>query len=79
MDSRDALESQWRRIAVFAGLEGAFFGVAISDADNDLMKTDLITYGISEAWNEIYRDRGLSGSDPLIVAALALERPIPGN
>lgn len=76
VDTREALESLWHRTAAFAGLEGVFFGVAISDTENDLMKTELITYGISDEWNEIYRQRGFIGSDPLIIAALALERPL---
>lgn len=76
VDTREALESLWHRTSAFVGLEGVFFGVAISDTENDLMKTELITYGIGDDWLEIYRQRGYIGSDPLIIAALALERPI---
>ena len=76
VDTRDALESLWHHTAAFAGLDGVLFGVAISDSDSDLMKTDLITYGISDEWQAVYQRRGYIGSDPLIIAALALERPI---
>jgi DNA-binding CsgD family transcriptional regulator len=76
VDTRDGLESLWHKTAAFVGLEGVLFGVAISDTENDLMKTELITYGISEEWNQNYKERGFIGSDPLIIAALALERPI---
>lgn len=76
VDSREALESLWYRLAAFAGLEGAFFGVAISDTENDLRKTELITYGIDQAWVQLYHDSGFLGLDPFVVAALALERPV---
>ncbi len=76
VDSRRALESLWYKAADFAELDGVSFGVAISDTENDLMKTDLITFGLNERWVALYRERGFIGTDPLVTAALAVERPI---
>lgn len=72
----EELRELWPQIAELADLEGGIFGVSKSQSRDSGVQFDLIAFGIDQDWLDEYRVNQQVDRDPLIQAALQLQRPI---
>ena len=79
VNSKEELGRLWPRVAEFTKLEGAIFGISKHQAAGSNFQFDSITFGIDPEWAEKYHNSQGVHQDPIILAAIKSESPLPWN
>lgn len=79
VNSGEELKRLWPRVAEFAQLEGAIFGVSKNQTKEAQVQFDIVTFGIGKEWVTAYRQSQSIAQDPIVLAALQSNHPISWN
>lgn len=76
VNSKEELVKLWPKVADFAELEGAIFGISKHQSAGSIVQFDSITFGIDPEWAGKYQDGQGVHQDPIILAAIKSETPL---
>lgn len=79
VNSKEELATLWPKVADFAELEGAIFGISKHQSTKSAFQFDSITFGIDPEWVEKYSHSQGVRQDPIILAAIKAETSLSWN